>query len=446
MANVYATKTGNWSDTTVWNTGSLPTAADDVYANNFTVTVDVNTTVISIRNTSASGINAGGLFQITSGGITIICTTIVVGTSMCINVTTASPGIVSISGSGTGGTGPDANVVRLSGSGTVNLTGNYTHGTGAAAHGVMHNSSSGIINITGNCSGSTLSNIAAGAYNNNSGILNITGSCIGGSNTNTNAVYNFLAGTINITGNCTGGSGTSANGVFNASTGTVNITGTCTGGTSSTAYGAINNSTGTINHIGTAQASATTAAIGNGSSVGQVTILTGPLLSTDVSYTGAASSGVNPCIALRWFPANTALSTFEYRMRGQTLSGSPSIRPARQMYLPDAYDATYPSAANVRTGTSYGVSNIYTGTCAVPGASSVLSGVPVDNTTGTVTITASTIRAAVGLAAANLDTQLSATAPATVATAVRTNLTPELTRLAVAATTPEVADIVTAVV
>ena len=37
MAIVRAVKTGVWSDTTVWNTGSLPTSADDVYSNNFTV-------------------------------------------------------------------------------------------------------------------------------------------------------------------------------------------------------------------------------------------------------------------------------------------------------------------------------------------------------------------------------------------------------------------------
>jgi hypothetical protein len=33
MANVYAVKNGNWSDTTLWNTGSLPAIIDDVYAN-----------------------------------------------------------------------------------------------------------------------------------------------------------------------------------------------------------------------------------------------------------------------------------------------------------------------------------------------------------------------------------------------------------------------------
>jgi hypothetical protein len=41
MANVYAVANGNWSAGATWNTGSVPTSADDVFANNFTVNVDV---------------------------------------------------------------------------------------------------------------------------------------------------------------------------------------------------------------------------------------------------------------------------------------------------------------------------------------------------------------------------------------------------------------------
>ena len=48
MANVYATKTGNWSDVTVWNTGALPTAADDVRPNGFTVTINQDITVTTL--------------------------------------------------------------------------------------------------------------------------------------------------------------------------------------------------------------------------------------------------------------------------------------------------------------------------------------------------------------------------------------------------------------
>jgi len=67
MALVYATKNGNWSDTTVWNTGSLPTSADVVRPNNFTVTIDVNVTVTEIRNDAGGGAVANGGFVVNDG-------------------------------------------------------------------------------------------------------------------------------------------------------------------------------------------------------------------------------------------------------------------------------------------------------------------------------------------------------------------------------------------
>ena len=67
MANIYATKSGLWSDTTVWNTGALPAIVDDVYTNTFTVTADSSTKVLTIRNTSAAGITAGGSFVLANG-------------------------------------------------------------------------------------------------------------------------------------------------------------------------------------------------------------------------------------------------------------------------------------------------------------------------------------------------------------------------------------------
>jgi hypothetical protein len=62
---------------------------------------------------------------------------------------------------------------------------------------------------------------------------------------------------------------------------------------------------------------------------------------------------------------------------------------------------------DVRFGTVY-ASGALTGVAYIPAASSVAFGVPVDNTTGTATLTAADVRAAIGMASANLDTQLSA--------------------------------------
>lgn len=49
MATRFAVKTGVWSDTTVWNTGALPTSADTVYPNGFTVTIDQDITDTTIN-------------------------------------------------------------------------------------------------------------------------------------------------------------------------------------------------------------------------------------------------------------------------------------------------------------------------------------------------------------------------------------------------------------
>ena len=73
MANVYAVKDGDWSDPTTWNTGESPTAADDVYANGYTVTIDTSPTVLSLRSSSGTGIVSGGTF-IPLDGVTLTCT------------------------------------------------------------------------------------------------------------------------------------------------------------------------------------------------------------------------------------------------------------------------------------------------------------------------------------------------------------------------------------
>ncbi len=127
----------------------------------------------------------------------------------------------------------------------------------------------------------------------------------------------------------------------------------------------------------------------------------------------------------------------------------------RSLYTADSVGGN-PATSNVRSGTVYGPNSELTGTCAVPPAASVGVGVPVDNTTGTAAIDGPSIRAALGMASANLDTQLDALPTAAeAATAVRSELTTELgrvdatisSRLATSGytTPPTVGDIATAV-
>jgi hypothetical protein len=80
MAIRYAVATGNWSSTATWNGGTLPTSADDVYANGFTVTINQNINVISLRNGATTGVTAGGQF-LGVGGFTYVCDSIINGST-----------------------------------------------------------------------------------------------------------------------------------------------------------------------------------------------------------------------------------------------------------------------------------------------------------------------------------------------------------------------------
>lgn len=55
MAYIFAVKSGNWSDTTVWDTGSIPTSSDVVYTNSYIVTIDSDVNVNQLRNGSNYG-------------------------------------------------------------------------------------------------------------------------------------------------------------------------------------------------------------------------------------------------------------------------------------------------------------------------------------------------------------------------------------------------------
>lgn len=50
MATRFATATGNWSNTTIWDNGALPVAGDTIYPNGFTVTIDQDINVASLNN------------------------------------------------------------------------------------------------------------------------------------------------------------------------------------------------------------------------------------------------------------------------------------------------------------------------------------------------------------------------------------------------------------
>lgn len=70
MAIKWAVANGNWNASATWNDGILPTSEDVVYANNFTITVNVSVSVLELRNDAPEDmpeISAGGIFDLYRG-------------------------------------------------------------------------------------------------------------------------------------------------------------------------------------------------------------------------------------------------------------------------------------------------------------------------------------------------------------------------------------------
>lgn len=373
MALITSTASGNFNAGATWTGGVVPTVGDEARASTgHTITINVNTTCNEVSN------DGTGIFTL-NDGITLTANVtnkkVTAGAANCVQFTAASPAAATIVGTLTGGSPGGTNAVANTSSGTLNITG-ACRGSGGGIG--VNNASTGTVAITGDCSGNITGTGGGtglhGANNASTGTLTVTGNCTGSTGGSTGAgVNNASTGTVTITGNCTGN--VNNVGVSNASTGTMTITGNCTGGTSTSA-GAANTSTGTMIVNGSIYASETAHGVSGGNRA-QVTRLTGPFYTTD-------TFGVNPigCLAWRW---DTALSNTTFiEVPSSVVVNGVFVR--RNLVTPD--NATnFPSASNVRSGTTYGISSALTGTCAVPPAASVATGVPVDNTTGTAALT-----------------------------------------------------------
>jgi hypothetical protein len=204
--------------------------------------------------------------------------------------------------------------------------------------------------------------------------------------------------------------GSAAIGLNNNSTGTINVTGNVTAGTAGA--GANNASTGTFTIVGDITATNGANAFTSPNS-GATNRLSGSFIS--------AANGYAAIYAVKYF-LNTSPTAAKTRY---ALNGSSTYL---DMFTADN-SLGQAAITDVRFGTVY-ASGALTGVAYIPSASSVAFGVPVDNTTGTATLTAANVRAAIGMASANLDTQLAAIPTAiTNAAAVRTNLATELGRI-----------------
>ena len=324
MATRYAVANGNWSATTTWNGGTLPTAVDYVYANGYTVTVDQDITVGTISTEICPDTGTGGGQFYTPTSKTFICN-VVAGTTRCITAydgTTKKYNLTyTIIGDIYGGTSSDAYGVFLissnSGTSTANITGNIYAGSGANGIFCGAPQTSRFLNIY--CLGNIYSS------------LGFDGVTIGPS-----SYIKFAT----IIGNCI-----------------------------SQGKAAISKADN-LTFIGTAIASANSAAI--------IGTNTSPSTSTSSVNVSGTLINFNSKMAIIGFPDMylSSLTTTVWTFYDENDTAKP-------LYTADAFDQ--PEIANVRKGTTY-ASGTLTGTLAVPPKASVLIGVPTDNGIGEYTL------------------------------------------------------------
>ena len=379
MAIRFAVANGNWSNPAIWNGGTLPAIDDDVFANNFTVTINGTFTVLTIRTTANTtpSIIAGGGFTFANGG-DLTCTAlnaIEVGSTTPVllfnlpvgqnatfrgNVTS----IINVS---------NYNSIRVANSGTLNLIGNYTISNGTTANrAIISVTSNSVLNIVGNIASNQTSTQVSNQTGNtlwitgSGAIVNITGN-ISGSNTNSflaayQTIYATVGCTINITGNITTNSAPS---IWLNAGGTLNVIGNITGGNDYPAIYNIN-APATIDLLGV-----TTSGSGYPAVQGLATTFVkvrGNVVNTDTYcaiYAGRVTIDNN-------------VTSWQFKDSTNTVT--------RTLYTAGVALGN-PATNNVRSGVTYGASNELTGTLIVPNPSNVLLGVPTDNTTGTYSTT-----------------------------------------------------------
>lgn len=166
MANRYATKSGNWSDVTVWDGGiTLPGVGDVVRSNGYGVTVDQDITVDTLRNDAASPANAGGYFVVSSmpTGRKITANLVATGERL-VSLTASNPTTLEIWGNVQGGSVTNAYGVRITSAApkdaTVSVVGDVVGGSAANAVGVMLESAATVI-VTGDLTSGSVATATA---------------------------------------------------------------------------------------------------------------------------------------------------------------------------------------------------------------------------------------------------------------------------------------------
>jgi hypothetical protein len=139
MANYRAVSGGVWSALARWqddssgsyvNSTVLPGVADVVYANNFTVSIDIDIAVLELRTTSATNVTAGGTFDYSTGNV-VIANVFSGPNSVCLrNFSGFAKTFIGNAFAG------GQRALQI-GSGTLAITGNVTGGTTAGTSAIF---------------------------------------------------------------------------------------------------------------------------------------------------------------------------------------------------------------------------------------------------------------------------------------------------------------------
>jgi len=374
MALRYAVASGNWSNPATWDGGTLPTAADDVFANGFTVTINGTFTVLTIRNsTNVSPLIAnGGIFTFANGG-DLTCTAsnglilTLSGSTYILNFDLPSGQSATLRANCNNAVvTTNGRAILVQNTGTFNMVGNYDISSGSFnGRATIVVTASTNINIIGNITNSaSVGNPFTLWINGGNPTINITGNVSGGSSNSVNggcAILSQTISTINVTGNIT----TATNPTVIVFGGIFNVIGNVNGGS---LYPAILNNTtpATIDLLGIITS-------GNAYPAVQGLITTfvkvrGNVVNTD-TYAAIYAGRVT---------IDNNVTSWQFKDSTNTI--------IRTLYTAGVALGN-PATNNVRFGTTYGASSELTGTLRVPSASNVLSGVLTDNTTGTLLMT-----------------------------------------------------------
>lgn len=357
MANVLAAATGNWSSTATWVGGALPTSADTVMSNGFTVTINQDITVTQLRADATGGATAGGGFSVASGtGVTRTINASIYAANLAI--TLSGGGIVSIVGDVTF---TSVAAFSATGFGTLNITGNLL--TTGSANWVASGTTT--LNLTGNLTYSGSSAFGAIVLSTTGTNVNITGNVV-----NNSSVYAAISSqgsnTITVTGTVTGGTNSAAPGIT-SSAGATTVVGSAIGGT---AGAGVSQSSGTLT---------VTRAVGGAGAVGVAQSSTATVYVEEIEYGSTGQSPTSGLIRLTDKTNNKCLF-FRQGLSKKTVSDIAGL-------------GVLPAVTDVRSGVNYNAGQL-TGTCAVPAASLVAAGAAIDATTGTAAITSAAIQTA----------------------------------------------------